>query len=612
MFRPSGVNEAPAWSNEETDSHEMRHAFYTHNRSFPRSLMKKYFLIIPAVLSCIGVAYAGSLSPSASPAATSYTLSDIYTRLTTNALSTAGNHDFTPSGSPAASHYTLTQVYDAIPTITANLVKLGTAYLGVEGTLTPDGGTATTAAVFTGSTAHLTADWTLDTGTLTLACVTSIFDGTANKVPDTYDGAGDGTNRFCMTDSGDAAAGDLVSGKIAWVDGSEITGSMTNVGAQTITPTTSDTTITAGYHNGVGYCAGDVDLITENIKSGVTIFGVAGDSSVVDTTSGDAAAGDLVSGKIAWVDGSEITGSMTNVGAQTITPTTSDTTITAGYHSGAGYCAGDADLITANIKSGINIFGVAGDSNVVDTSSGDATAGNILATKKAWVDGTELTGTMPTPTLSFANDTVNAGYYSATTLSAIDTDLAVGNIKSGTTIFGVEGTYVGSYGIPKTEQTTSYIDYDDGYYEKGAPNSGDRYTDNGDGTITDNATGLEWVKSGYADTDTTPATTYTADGSWRKYTWNNALLYAERLDYAGHTDWRLPNVKEIQSITNYEVYNPAINTTYFTNTSSDYYFSSTTAVNGTGYAWCTNYFNGSIAINDKTAAFYVRPVRGGQ
>ncbi len=528
MFRPSGVNEAPAWSNEETDSHEMRHAFYTHNRSFPRSLMKKYFLIIPAVLSCIGVAYAGSLSPSASPAATSYTLSDIYTRLTTNALSTAGNHDFTPSGSPAASHYTLTQVYDAIPTITANLVKLGTAYLGVEGTLTPDGGTATTAAVFTGSTAHLTADWTLDTGTLTLACVTSIFDGTANKVPDTYDGAGDGTNRFCMTDSGDAAAGDLVSGKIAWVDGSEITGSMTNVGAQTITPTTSDTTITAG------------------------------------------------------------------------------------YHSGAGYCAGDADLITANIKSGINIFGVAGDSNVVDTSSGDATAGNILATKKAWVDGTELTGTMPTPTLSFANDTVNAGYYSATTLSAIDTDLAVGNIKSGTTIFGVEGTYVGSYGIPKTEQTTSYIDYDDGYYEKGAPNSGDRYTDNGDGTITDNATGLEWVKSGYADTDTTPATTYTADGSWRKYTWNNALLYAERLDYAGHTDWRLPNVKEIQSITNYEVYNPAINTTYFTNTSSDYYFSSTTAVNGTGYAWCTNYFNGSIAINDKTAAFYVRPVRGGQ
>jgi hypothetical protein len=49
-----------------------------------------------------------------------------------------------------------------------------------------------------------------------------------------------------------------------------------------------------------------------------------------------------------------------------------------------------------------------------------------------------------TKTLNPANDTVAAGYYEATTLSAIDTDLAVGNIKSGVTIFGFLGTYAGT------------------------------------------------------------------------------------------------------------------------------------------------------------------------
>ena len=52
-----------------------------------------------------------------------------------------------------------------------------------------------------------------------------------------------------------------------------------------------------------------------------------------------------------------------------------------------------------------------------------------------------VTGTLATQTLSAANDTVAAGYYAATTLSAVDADLAVGNIKSGTTIFGFAGTH---------------------------------------------------------------------------------------------------------------------------------------------------------------------------
>lgn len=112
----------------------------------------------------VGVVYAGSLSPSADPAATSYTLTDIYTRLTTNATATAGDHDFTPSASPAGTLYTMTQVYDAIPTISSPKVLSGTTYLGVAGTLTG-------------------------------ACLTSTFNGTANLISNTNDGAGDGTQR---------------------------------------------------------------------------------------------------------------------------------------------------------------------------------------------------------------------------------------------------------------------------------------------------------------------------------------------------------------------------------------------------------------------------------
>jgi len=77
---------------------------------------------------------AGSLSPTLSPASTFYTLSDIYTRLTTNATATEANHDLNTSNSPSATFYTLKQIYDAIPTIDATKVLTGTTYLGVAGT----------------------------------------------------------------------------------------------------------------------------------------------------------------------------------------------------------------------------------------------------------------------------------------------------------------------------------------------------------------------------------------------------------------------------------------------------------------------------------------------
>lgn len=110
---------------------------------------------------------------------------------------------------------------------------------------------------------------------------------------------------------------------------------------------------------------------------------------MVDTTTGDAVAGEILSGKKAWVDGSEVTGSL---GTQTLS--VASTTVSAGNYTATTLSAVDSDLAAANIKNGVTIFGVAGDSNVVDTTTGDATATEIANGKKAWVDGSEITGSL--------------------------------------------------------------------------------------------------------------------------------------------------------------------------------------------------------------------------
>ncbi len=74
------------------------------------------------------------------------------------------------------------------------------------------------------------------------------------------------------------------------------------------------------------------------------------------------------------------------------------------------------------------------------------------------------------------------------------------------------------------------------FYVRGNPDYGvNDFYDNGDGTITDKATGLMWTQND--------------DGNGM--TWPEALNYAENAVFAGHTDWRLPNAKELQSILDY-------------------------------------------------------------
>jgi len=164
----------------------------------------------------------------------------------------------------------------------------------------------------------------------------------------------------------------------------------------------------------------------------------------------------------------EVKQSILTKAATTYTPSTVNQTISAGkYLSGAQTILGDADLIAANIKAGKNIFGVAGNDNVVDTASGDAIASQILSGKKAYVQGALVTGTIPiAPTYPVENEAgqvhcyssppnakegnhnlflqVPKGYYDNNWLGARVASLNEGNIKAGV-VLGDDASITGTF-----------------------------------------------------------------------------------------------------------------------------------------------------------------------
>lgn len=94
---------------------------------------------------------------------------------------------------------------------------------------------------------------------------------------------------------------------------------MPNNGAQTetISKVADSIKIKEGYHNGNGTVSLDnaekAKIISANIKAGVSILGVTGSSTVVDTSDATAAAGTIVTGNTAYVGGQKVTGSLTLV-----------------------------------------------------------------------------------------------------------------------------------------------------------------------------------------------------------------------------------------------------------------------------------------------------------
>ena len=135
-----------------------------------------------------------------------------------------------------------------------------------------------------------------------------------------------------------------------------------------------------------------------------------------------------------------------------------------------------------------------------------------------------------------------------------------------------------------------------------------RFTDNGNGTVTDRLTGLIWLKNA---------------NCFGLKLWTAALSSANGLasgscglsDGSTAGQWRLPSINEFQSLIDYTRSYPTLPAdyaTYFTGVQSSNYWSSTTYAPVTSYAWLVYLSVGDVYANDKTNTLYVWPVRGGQ
>ena len=164
-----------------------------------------------------------------------------------------------------------------------------------------------------------------------------------------------------------ANAGEILTGKTAYVNKQKLTGTMPNRGAvnQKISSISEPYTIPEGYHNGEGVVSiNTTGISAENIKSGTEVLGIQGEMPNRGA----------VSGEISTASGSY--------------------SIQNGYHNGEGTVqiknSERTKIIPSNIKSGIEILGVAGSF----TSDANATTSQLLDGQTAYVNGSKITGTM--------------------------------------------------------------------------------------------------------------------------------------------------------------------------------------------------------------------------
>jgi hypothetical protein len=171
---------------------------------------------------------------------------------------------------------------------------------------------------------------------------------------------------------------------------------------------------------------------------------------------------------------------------------------------------------------------------------------------------------------------------------------------------GVMAAFAGTVQLPATGQTSSYGTNDDGALHKGVVWPSPRFTDNKNGTVMDSLTGLIWLKNANC-----------FDGRW-----TDALKEVGSLtngqcglaDGSSPGQWRLPNVKELESLLNAGQADMAkwLNTQGFSRAQSGDYWSSTTYAPSTNDAWYVNMSDGHVLWSRKTNDYYIWPVRSGQ
>jgi len=312
------------------------------------NFIKGSLTVIISVLVIYGVVQAGTITPpSGTPSAQFYTLSEIYNFITNNTAATEGGHSFTFSDSLAGTGRTLTEIYNALASlISADQVKLDTTYLGVKGTLAPDGTAEATDCLDT-KTFYSGNSWTRKTGSIV----------------------------SCSSEGSQSC----------YATGTYYAGTLKTLSADS-------ETVNAGYYAATTLSGVDSDLAAGNIKKDITIFGKTGTLA----PDGTAEATDCLDTKTFYSGNSwtRKTGSIVSCSVEggnacyaasgywTATDREGDNTSTAqaanggvnyftapaGFYDGddrvsatdAEIAALDADIVGDKIKDGEFIFGVEG------------------------------------------------------------------------------------------------------------------------------------------------------------------------------------------------------------------------------------------------------------
>ncbi len=146
----------------------------------------------------------------------------------------------------------------------------------------------------------------------------------------------------------------------------------------------------------------------------------------------------------------------------------------------------------------------------------------------------------------------------------------------------------------RTGQTTTYGTGDDGALKQGVAWPSPRFVVSGQ-CVTDNLTGLMWPQN--------------ANLLNASKTWEEALGYAKDLTLCGSSDWRLPNREELVSLGDLSRYEPGLPEGHpFTNVQSSAYWSSTTSMADTNWAWQLDMYHGTPRRNNKSSSAFVWPV----
>ena len=197
-----------------------------------------------------------------------------------------------------------------------------------------------------------------------------------------------------------------------------------------------------------------------------------------------------------------------------------------------------------------------------------------------------------------------SGY--STGLRGLDAAFPNGNYLIRSKIVDCSQMNMVTFSCPETTQTFAVTQYRSGF----GPTTTQRpaYIDNQDGTVTDPTTGLIWMRCAMGQTWDGATCTGTAS----TYTFNQAYALTGNVTFAGQSDWRLTNIRELQTIVDRTKFNPAIDNSAFPNSPVNNFWTVTTDLRFPSMlAWAVGFGFGNAEAYATNSTYSVRLVRSG-